>query len=450
MPFCFSKPYCKRSTRRNCVDFTNNTVEPSSLRSAVHLIVRWPTLLAKTAEVPSEDHLFSFEESNMSSAVDFVIITPLEEERDALLHKLPEYQKNKPSKDDIWTYYSSDLEVTFPDGSQGVYEIVVMPLLGMGRVDATAATMDAIRRWNPRHVLLTGIAGGVAELGVKLGDILVSDQIVDYELQKVSNEGAQVRWEVYRADPRILGAIMNFTEDNWQQLISVPRPDIGFPKRHIGPIASGDKVIASTEVLLKYRDTWPKLVGVEMEGGGVALAAFQSPGSPGFVMIRAVSDFADEQKGSASTKAWRNYACDVAASYTIAFLKSGPIVSQIAEEIPLEIVIMSDSGIYRLPATLGRNLVWRGLFNLALYAFSNNPDPKAARQFSDDPSEYRILDLNSEEWISPPATVGKLRTDRVAFIHQSALARVPKLGDNVKVKWFARVIKQFAEMQKGT
>ena len=65
-----------------------------------------------------------------------------------------------------------------------------MPLLGMGRVEATAATSDAIRKWNPRYVVLVGIAGGVAGRGVRLGDVLVSSQ--EEELRAPEPKGNRV------------------------------------------------------------------------------------------------------------------------------------------------------------------------------------------------------------------------------------------------------------------
>lgn len=256
---------------------------------------------------------------------DFVIMTALEEERDTVLEKLPGYHKHTPSTIDIRVYYSANLPTTYPDGSTDTYRIVVMPLLGMGRVQAATATGDAIRRWQPRYVILVGIAGGIAAKNVCLGDILISDQIVDYELQKLNPRGPQVRWEVHRADPRLVGAARNLNNSDWQTSIMVKRPGDGVPKRHIGPIASGDKVIAFSKILAKYRDKWPALIGVEMEAAGVAMASFQAANSPGFFMVRGVSDFADEAKGSAHVEQWRQYACDVAASYVIALLQSGPI-----------------------------------------------------------------------------------------------------------------------------
>lgn len=263
--------------------------------------------------------------SNSMKNIDFVLVTALEEERDALLGKLPGYQPLPPSDKDTNFYYFAELPVTFADNSNGRYKIIVLPLLGMGRVQAATATTNAIQHWKPRYVLLVGIAGGLKSAGVKIGDILIPDQIVDYELQKITPEGPEVRWKVYHSDPRMLGGSKNFSMDKVLGYIQVKRPTKGEPKRHIGSIASGDKVIAFGDVLNKYRGTWPKLIGAEMEAAGVAAAAFQADSQPGFFMVRAVSDMADNDKGTPHVEKWRTYACDMAASYTIALLKSGPI-----------------------------------------------------------------------------------------------------------------------------
>ena len=76
----------------------------------------------------------------------------------------------------------------------------------------------------------------------------------------------------------------------------------------MGPIATGDKVDAAG-VLNRYRNAWPKLIGIEMESGGAATAAFQSALRPGFFMVRGVSDLADLDKDSSSIGRWRKYAC---------------------------------------------------------------------------------------------------------------------------------------------
>lgn len=261
----------------------------------------------------------------MDAQVDFLIITPLEEELQALLSKLTNYRKTLPLDSDINNYYQHSLVTTFGDGSMGNYQAIIMTLLGMGRVQATNATSNAIHRWNPRYVLLVGIAGGVASRDVHLGDVLLPDQVVDYELKKQVDSGTQTRYEVYRTDPRLLSASRSIRGETWLPLITENRPKSGLPRHHYGPIATGDSVIASTAKLQNIVISWPKLLGVEMEAGGVALATFQAPSKPGFFMIRGVSDLADSAKGSLAVEKWRKYASDVAAAYCLGFLSSGPV-----------------------------------------------------------------------------------------------------------------------------
>lgn len=263
--------------------------------------------------------------SASTSIADFVIITALEEERNALLNKLPGIRKLAPSNQDVRVYYSTKIPVQFSGHSNGSYHVVLTTMSSMGRVNAAAVASDAIYRWRPRYVLMVGIAGGISEANVKLGDIIISNQIVDFEQQKLTDFGPEIRWEVHRVDPALLAAVSDFPYSLWGKEIMVSRPGPGDPNTHIGPIASGDKVIAFQDVLTRYRNYWPKLIGVEMEGGGVATAAFQSIHQPGFFMIRGVSDLADAKKGSRNVEKWRLYACDVAAAYTVALLKSGPV-----------------------------------------------------------------------------------------------------------------------------
>jgi len=263
---------------------------------------------------------------------DFVLITALEEERDAVLARLPEVRRTNPSSADILNYYISDLPVTFPEGNSGTYHVVLICLRGMGRLQASIATAAAIREWHPRYVTLVGIAGGIAAKGVKLGDVLVSDEVVDYELQKLTAGGDEIRWNVYQANARLVATARDFTSNNWQKLAETKRPAGGTPQRHIGPVASGDKVIALGKALAQYQQRFPTLLGVEMEAAGVAGACFQAANPPGFFMVRGVSDLADEEK-DAQSGVWRSYACDVAASYAVELLKSGAVPEQADEAL---------------------------------------------------------------------------------------------------------------------
>jgi nucleoside phosphorylase len=264
------------------------------------------------------------DQGNCLAPVDFVIVTPLAEERDAVLARLPGQRKLPPSEHDIRTYYAAEVPVLFPDSTVAQYSVIVLPLARMGNTDATSATSDAIRRWQPRYVLLVGIAGGVQKAGVNLGDVLLADQVADYERQKVTPDGSSIRWQVHRVDQRLLIAAQNFRADKWQET-SARRPNRRPPEVHFGPICTGDKVIADMSLTEQFREVWAKLIGVEMEAGGVANAASQAVRAPGFFMVRGVSDLADPRKESRTIRRWRKYACEIAAAWTIEFLKSGPV-----------------------------------------------------------------------------------------------------------------------------
>ena len=255
--------------------------------------------------------------------IDFVVIAPLAEEREAILRKLDEYEQVAPDEDDIRVYYKGSVTTT-EAGNSVTYSVVVVSPLGMGRVQAGSVTADAIHRWEPRYILLVGIAGGLGKAAVALGDVLIAEQIADYELQKLTPGGNDVRWEVHRTDPRLLGAAKNMPQDAVLKEVGVDRPKEGTPMCHFGPMCTGDKVVANG-LMDSYKDVWTKLVGVEMEAGGTASLVFQSAKNVRFFMIRAVSDLADSDKGTEEVDKWRSYACDVAAAYAVALLKRGPI-----------------------------------------------------------------------------------------------------------------------------
>jgi nucleoside phosphorylase len=81
-------------------------------------------------------------------------------------------------------------------------------------------------------------------------------------------------------------------------------------------------VVANDDIIKEYRDDWPKLVGIEMEAGGIAAGLHNTMDRPEFLMIKAVSDYGKD-KHDAAVKPWRPYACDVAASFAAQIIRSG-------------------------------------------------------------------------------------------------------------------------------
>ena len=257
--------------------------------------------------------------------VDFLIITALPEERDAVLQQLSCYQTVQEAN--FPTYYRATLE-TDSGSDQRNPVVAVTMLTQMGNTPAAAHTTLCIRQLKPRYVLMVGIAGGIKEK-VDLGDVVVSNQIIYYEYTKETPSGSEQRIKEGPVDSFLLDRAMN-CNINWHILSQAKPPtpvnpsNTEAPQVHFGPIASGEKVIADDDRVDELKQLHPKLAAIEMESFGVALAAAQSEDKPGFIAFRGISDYADDKKNDD----WRKHAADNAAFFTFEVLRSGAISIQ--------------------------------------------------------------------------------------------------------------------------
>ena len=124
-------------------------------------------------------------------------------------------------------------------------------------------------------------------------------------------------------DRVLYGKALNYEAAEWKDNINVlpPGKRTGFvPKAHFGPIASGEKVIADQGTMDQLVSEVSKMVGVAMEGAGVAQAAEDN--QCGFLEIRGASDLGDKKK---KDNKWRPFAAHAAAAFAIGFLKSKPV-----------------------------------------------------------------------------------------------------------------------------
>ena len=201
-----------------------------------------------------------------TAPVDFVVITALEEERDAFLSKLRGTRKLDKEETDVHTYYHACVRTSRQDRSE--YQLIVTCLLNMGPINACAQAVSVVNRWKPRYILLVGIACGIRG-EVNHGDVLIASQVADYTLGKQHDGRRKVRWEVFPCGASLLDSANNVTS-KWENNIGISRPGTGNSQRHKGVIASGGDVISDDQIIATYSENWPKLVGIEMEAGGVA------------------------------------------------------------------------------------------------------------------------------------------------------------------------------------
>ncbi len=146
---------------------------------------------------------------------------------------------------------------------------------------------------------------------------MASEQIVDYELGKVSSEGFGPRWSVYRTDAALLARIRGWTRQNWQTYVRSKRPrGNAKPHLHTGVYLSGNKVIADERSAGALRAVWRKAAAIDMEAAGIASVLYHRQTPPGFLVIKGICDYADSKKNDD----WQEYAADAAASCAYSFV----------------------------------------------------------------------------------------------------------------------------------
>ncbi|WP_433729249.1 macro domain-containing protein [Actinoplanes sp. CA-051413] len=215
----------------------------------------------------------------------------------------------------------------------GPYRVVARCLAGMGNTGAAAGTQQLIDTLHPAAVLLIGIAGGAPTTsGLALGDVLVADTVVGYEPGRHDKAGLHRRPDVHRPDFALLAAAREVEPGEWAPFIDADRPGRGpaQPRSHLGTVLSGEKVIADGRELARLSRAWPNTVGVEMEGLGVATASYRS--GAGFLLIKAVSDLADQDKDDG----WQEYASEAAARFALAVLRREPLTKRADDEATTE------------------------------------------------------------------------------------------------------------------
>ncbi|MDH3376854.1 MAG: 5'-methylthioadenosine/S-adenosylhomocysteine nucleosidase [Gammaproteobacteria bacterium] len=255
--------------------------------------------------------------------VDAAIITALPKELHAVLDQLDRFRR--VDGPDGRTYYEAETE--------GGCDIVATSMTSMGATDAALVTNKLLAQYEPGRLLLTGIAGALSD-DVALGDIVVAEQVVDYELAKIRDEEVETRWSVYRNDPILLHRAKQWIGNEWMSDIVAPPPSsapLGFePRIHFGVVMSGNKVVANRAVARNLLSFWRRALAVEMEGAGVGAALYHHDAAIPFTLIKGVCDRADSRKNDD----WQAYAASASAAYALDLLVDAVGTADMPQRVP--------------------------------------------------------------------------------------------------------------------
>ena len=188
--------------------------------------------------------------------------------------------------------------------------------MGAGGVGASRQrTNQAIEHWSPKAIVAVGIAFGMDETKQKIGDVLVSTQIQDYELGRLNDQGTLIP----RGDKASCADILR---NRFRQTDTKERRGNKWPKVRFGLILSGQKLVDNLDYREKLKALFAEAIGGEMEGVGLYVSA--SGAKMDWIVVKGICDWGFN-KNQAKKDAWQRRAAKNSARVVKAALDVGPL-----------------------------------------------------------------------------------------------------------------------------
>jgi nucleoside phosphorylase len=164
------------------------------------------------------------------------------------------------------------------------------------RQGSALTTLEAIDQWNQKAVVMVGIAFGRDSGKQKFTDVLVSEAIIPYEFERISE------FEVIsRAKTAVPGSIL------LERSRTAKRSFNSDIKVHHGGILSGEKLIDNEKFKSDLLNKYKEAIGGEMEGTGL-YAACSRRNITEWLLVKGICDWGDGTKAKEYQKPAANAA----------------------------------------------------------------------------------------------------------------------------------------------
>lgn len=203
----------------------------------------------------------------------------------------------------------------------GTKSIIAAAAPRMGIAASAVLSAKVIHQFRPRYIAMVGICAGRPDK-VSIGDLIIADPTWDWGSGKLITENGEPKFlpspHQLDLDPDTAALLKNLGKDA-NLLNEVRHSTTGTkPKTelsaHVGPLVSGAAVVAHKPTFDSLLAQHRGILGVDMEVYAVAAAALGSAKPrPKFLVIKGVSDFADENK----VDDFQQYAATASANFLI-------------------------------------------------------------------------------------------------------------------------------------
>jgi nucleoside phosphorylase len=201
------------------------------------------------------------------------------------------HRKMKPSINSAKIRKVYNENQTYYVGVLGEYEIAhVQSAIGSITRDGSILTVQkAIEFWQPKAVVMVGIAFGKDKKKLQIGDVLVSKSITAYDIVRKGNEQDQYRGDTIPSGKILFNRFNNVRD--WKHTLPWKKKRAQII---CGQILSGEALVDNLEFRDQLFKQFPDAKGGEMEGVGLYTAA-QDQGIE-WILIKSICDFGDGNK----------------------------------------------------------------------------------------------------------------------------------------------------------
>lgn len=215
---------------------------------------------------------------------DVLLVTANQIERTAVLRRMRPLSRGKAILKIPWK------DQSYYVGLVGQSRVaLVMSRIGAGGRDGAGFTIDeAIAECQPRCVISVGVAWGMDTTKLRIGDVLVSNRIIPFDLKRLQAGGNLYRSEQPAPGRLLFNRFRNVS--GWR----FERPDGVVCRLKEGALLSGDSVVDSVEAKAELHAEFRDAIGGEMEATGVYGATEKNDGE--WIVVKAVCDWGDGTK----------------------------------------------------------------------------------------------------------------------------------------------------------
>ncbi|WP_161606318.1 hypothetical protein [Microlunatus speluncae] len=258
-------------------DAPRSIAAPRDSFEAAHRLLLWTAGELSKDDRALERELEMTRSQVMLTRADVVVVTVNEIETTSLRHAFAEI--GQPPQ--LHLGHRNTYSIYGPIG--GAVVAHVRCSMGSGGPGGAQLTVsDAIRELEPWAVLAVGVAFGMDENRQPIGQLLLSERLTSYELQRVGEMDVVSRGSDVPCSPTLLSRFRDIGLASELGIDLLPCQ-----------LLSGEKLIDNADFKRQLLDRFPDAMGGEMEGAGVFSASYRS--TVEWLVVKAVCDYAEKK-----------------------------------------------------------------------------------------------------------------------------------------------------------